>query len=131
MMDPHRHEQWGDDPEEISASEVVEEFATDQDVQRRWHEIPALAPIKVVLRFIRRSGKRIAVTVVGFVVLAVGLAGLLLPVLPGWILIFVGLGILATEYVWAQRLLAIAKEKANQAKDTVLRKKKNDDPPAS
>ncbi len=44
---------------------------------------------------------------------------------PDGLLIFVGLGILATEYVWAQRLLKTAKEKANQAKDKVLRKKNN------
>jgi len=72
-------------------------------------------------------GKRIAVTIAGFAVLLVGLAGLVLPVLPGWILIFVGLGILATEYVWAQRLLNTAKEKANQAKDAVMRKNKKQD----
>ena len=73
--------------------------------------------------FIGRSGKRIAVTVAGFAVLLVGLAGLVLPVLPGESLIFAGLGILATEYVWAQRLLNAAKAKAAQAKDAVLRKK--------
>ena len=38
-------------------------------------------------------------------------------------MIIAGLAILATEYVWAQRLLKIAKEKATQAKDVILRKK--------
>jgi len=127
MLDPHRHDQWGDDPEEVEASEVVEEFAGDAAIERRWHHHPAFVPFKVVGRFIRRSGKRIAVTIAGFAVLLVGLAGLVLPVLPGWILIFVGLGILATEYVWAQRLLNTAKEKANQAKDAVMRKNKKQD----
>ena len=42
---------------------------------------------------------------------------------PGLLVIIVGLAILATEYVWAQRLLQVAKEKATQAKDMVLRKK--------
>jgi uncharacterized membrane protein YcjF (UPF0283 family) len=41
---------------------------------------------------------------------------------PGIVVIIAGLAILATEYVWAQRLLKIAKEKANQAKDAILRK---------
>ena len=122
MIDPV----WGDDPEEIAASEVIEEFATDEEVQRRWHHHPAFAPFKVVWRFIRRSGKRIAVTIAGFAVLLAGVALLVLPG-PGWLLIFLGLGILGTEYVWAQRLLATAKTKANQAKDVVLRKKKNGD----
>jgi hypothetical protein len=37
--------------------------------------------------------------------------------------IIAGLAVLATEYVWAQRLLRIAKQKANQAKDAILGKK--------
>ena len=122
---PHRHDVWGDDPEERDASDTVAEIAAFQpEIARHWHDHPAVAPIKVVVLFIAHNGKRIIVTLVGLVVLAVGLIGLLLPVLPGWALIFVGLAILATEYVWAQRLLRIAKEKATAAKDTVLRKKK-------
>ena len=44
-----------------------------------------------------------------------------------WLLIFLGLGILATEYVWAQRMLTYARQKAEQAKDAVLRKNKGKD----
>ncbi len=121
---PHRHDVWGDDPEERDASEIVAEIAAvEPEVERRWHDHPAIVPIKAVLLFIAHNGKRIFVTIAGLVVLLVGIAGLILPVLPGWALIFVGLGILATEYVWAQRLLRIAKEKASAAKDKVLRKK--------
>jgi uncharacterized protein (TIGR02611 family) len=122
----HRHEVWGDDPEEIAASQVVEEFATDEEVQRRWHDHAAFAPIKVVARFIRQSGKRIAVSIAGFAVLIVGIAMLVLPG-PGLVLIIVGLGILSSEYVWAQRLLRKAKEKAEQAKDAVLRRNNGDE----
>ena len=121
---PHRHDVWGDDPEERDASETVAEIAAiEPEISRRWHDHPAVVPIKAVLLFIAHNGKRIFVTIAGVIVLLVGIAGLVLPVLPGWALIFVGLGILATEYVWAQRLLRIAKEKANAAKDKVLRKK--------
>ena len=121
---PHRHDVWGDDPEERDASETVADIsATEPELALRWHDHPAVVPFKAVLRFIAHNGKRIFVTIAGVVVLLIGLAGLLLPVLPGWALIFVGLGILATEYVWAQRLLRIAKEKATTAKDKVLRKK--------
>jgi uncharacterized protein (TIGR02611 family) len=126
---PHRHDVWGDDPEERDASATVADIsATEPELARRWHDHPAVVPIKAVVLFISRNGRRIAVTVAGVIVLLVGLAGLLLPVLPGWVLIFVGLGILATEYVWAQRLLKTAKEKANQAKGKVLRKKNNKQP---
>jgi uncharacterized protein (TIGR02611 family) len=125
----HRREVFGDDPEEVEALETVAEFATDVEVQRAWHEHAAFVPFKVMWGFIRRSGKRIAVTVAGFAVLLAGVALLVLPG-PGWLLIFLGLGILATEYVWAQRVLATARKKAEQAKDAVLRKKsaKNGDP---
>jgi uncharacterized protein (TIGR02611 family) len=84
----------------------------------------------MVARFIRRSGKRIAVTIAGFAVLLAGIALLVLPG-PGWLLIFIGLAILATEYVWAERLLTAAKRKAEQAKDVVLRKKNRDDTPSA
>jgi hypothetical protein len=124
---PHRHDTWGDDPEERDASATVAEItATEPELAKRWHDHPAVVPFKAVVLFLGRNGRRIAVTVVGVAVLLIGLAGLLLPVLPGWLLIFVGLGILATEYVWAQRLLRLAREKANSAKDKVLRKNNKD-----
>ncbi|MGZ6546247.1 MAG: PGPGW domain-containing protein [Actinomycetota bacterium] len=119
----HRHEIWGDDPEERDASEVVAEISSvDPEAARRWHDHPAVVPFKVVALFIARNGRRIAITVAGVVVVLVGVALLVLPG-PGWLLIFVGLSILGTEYVWAQRLLRVAKEQANNAKDKVLRRK--------
>ncbi|MFN8232340.1 MAG: PGPGW domain-containing protein [Actinomycetota bacterium] len=117
-----RHEVWGDDPEERDASEVIAELAaTEPDFERRWHHHPAFLPAKAVGRFIGRNGKRIGVTIAGFVVILAGIAMLILPG-PGWAAIFLGLAILATEYVWARRLLDKAKEKFGQAKDAVLRK---------
>ncbi len=47
---------------------------------------------------------RVAVAVVGLAVLAVGILAIPYPG-PGWAIVFVGLGILATEFSWAQRLL--------------------------
>jgi uncharacterized protein (TIGR02611 family) len=80
-------------------------------------------PFRVTLRFIRRNGRRIAVTVAGFVLVVGGLVLLVLPG-PGILVIVAGLAILATEYVWAQRALNYAKQKSEQARDTVLRRKK-------
>ena len=56
------------------------------------------------LRWIGRSAKRIAVLVLGFVVLGAGIAMLALPG-PGLIVILLGLAILATEFAWAERAL--------------------------
>jgi uncharacterized protein (TIGR02611 family) len=132
-MDEHTHRRdvWGDDPEEVDASETVAELEVVQpEAARRWHEHPAFVPIKAVAHLIQRSGKRIAVTIAGFAVLLAGIALLVLPG-PGWLLIFIGLTILATEYVWAERLLKAAKRKAEQAKDVVLRKKNGGGTPSS
>jgi hypothetical protein len=118
----HRRDVWGDDPEERDASAVVEEFRDDPRVQEEWHDRVPLAPFKVVWEFMRRNGRRVGVTIAGFAVLLAGIAMLVLPG-PGLLVIIAGLGILSTEYVWAQRMLATAKRKAEEAKDVVLRKK--------
>jgi uncharacterized protein (TIGR02611 family) len=47
---------------------------------------------------------RLAVAVVGFVVLSVGIVAIPYPG-PGWLIVFAGLGILASEFAWAHRLL--------------------------
>lgn len=44
---------------------------------------------------------RAIVLLVGLGCLTIGVAGLVLPVLPGWVLIFIGLAILASEFAWA------------------------------
>lgn len=55
---------------------------------------------------------RVALVMLGTVLVLSGVIGLLLPIVPGWLLIIPGLAILATEFVWARRLLDTAKEKA-------------------
>jgi uncharacterized protein (TIGR02611 family) len=118
-----RDDVWGDEPQEVDASEFVEELESSRpELARRWHDHPTVVPFKVVGRFIARNSKRVAITIAGFVVILIGAAMLVLPG-PGLLVIIAGLAILATEYVWAQRLLRIAKEKATQAKNAVLRKK--------
>ncbi|HEY2273549.1 MAG TPA: TIGR02611 family protein [Jatrophihabitantaceae bacterium] len=60
-----------------------------------------------------RIGWRIVVTLLGVVVIAGGIVLLPLPG-PGWLIIFGGLGILATEYEWARRLLRFARAKVSE-----------------
>jgi hypothetical protein len=124
-------EVWGDEPSEVDASGVVEELEADSssELARRWHDHPAIVPFKVVGRFIGRNSKRVGITIAGLVLLVLGAAMLVLPG-PGLLVIIAGLAVLATEYVWAQRLLRIAREKATQARDAVLRKKKDETPEA-
>ena len=51
-----------------------------------------------------KQAKRLVVAAVGFTVLLIGIAMIVLPG-PAVVVIPVGLGILATEFVWARRLL--------------------------
>lgn len=73
-----------------------------------------MATSREVLRWIGRNSKRAGVTVVGFVLIIGGIVLLPLPG-PGWLVIFAGLAVLATEYVWAERALDAAKRKAKAA----------------
>lgn len=58
---------------------------------------------------------RISVFVVGVSVVSLGILLLVLPG-PGWAMIALGLIILASEYVWAQKLLSPIRTKLGQAK---------------
>ena len=51
-----------------------------------------------------RPAKRLIVAVIGFTVLAIGIAMIVLPG-PAIIIIPLGISILATEFVWAKRFL--------------------------
>ncbi len=57
----------------------------------------------------RKTAKRLVVFIVGMTVLLFGLALLVLPG-PAVVVIPIGLAILATEFVWAQRLIKRVKE---------------------
>lgn len=56
------------------------------------------------------QAKRLIVAVIGFTILAAGLAMIVLPG-PAFIVIPVGLALLATEFVWARKLLVTVKER--------------------
>lgn len=60
-------------------------------------------------RWVLTSGKRIAVTLVGFVLICAGLVMMVLPG-PGLLAILAGLAVLATEYAWARHVLQRTKD---------------------
>jgi uncharacterized protein (TIGR02611 family) len=68
----------------------------------------------LILRTVRQA-KRLIIATIGFAVLGIGLAMIVLPG-PAFIVIPVGLGILATEFVWARSLLKKVKTKLQKAK---------------
>jgi uncharacterized protein (TIGR02611 family) len=63
---------------------------------------------------------RIVVAIFGFLVVLAGLAMLVLPG-PGLLVIAIGLGTLALEFVWAERLLERTVNKMEEAANTVKR----------
>lgn len=68
-----------------------------------------------------RSGRlawRTGAAVLGIAVIVMGIVLLPLPG-PGWLIIFAGLGILATEFEWAARLLRFTRAKLSSWTDWV------------
>lgn len=51
--------------------------------------------------------------VIGTTIIILGLAAVPLPG-PGWLIVFVGLGVLASEFAWAGRLLDYVKDRVGQ-----------------
>jgi uncharacterized protein (TIGR02611 family) len=58
---------------------------------------------------------RVAVAVVGLVVFVIGILAIPYPG-PGWAVLFIGLGILATEFEWARRWLAVVRRHYDSAR---------------
>jgi len=63
---------------------------------------------------------RVIVAIFGFLVVLAGVAMLVLPG-PGLLVIAIGLGTLALEFVWAERLLERTVDKMDEAADAVKR----------
>jgi uncharacterized protein (TIGR02611 family) len=61
----------------------------------------------------------------GFTLLLVGIVMVFTPG-PGWPVIFLGLTVLAAEFVWAKKLMNRMKHEGNRLKDTVLKFGKTD-----
>lgn len=62
-----------------------------------------------------KSVKKIIVGVIGFTILLIGIFMIVLPG-PAFIVIPIGLAILATEFVWAKKLLNKVKAKISEQK---------------
>lgn len=58
----------------------------------------------------KKQAKKVFIGIVGGIVLLAGIIMIPYPG-PGWLVVFAGLGILSTEFEWAQRVLRFAKGK--------------------
>jgi len=73
-----------------------------------------------------RQVKKLVVAVVGFTMLIAGIAMIVLPG-PAFIFIPAGLAILATEFLWAKKLLQKVKEKLRRDKESKEKQSENED----
>ncbi len=71
-----------------------------------------------------KQAKRLIVIVIGFTILVLGIGLIVLPG-PATLVIPLGLAILATEFVWARRLLVRFRREARRLKHTISRKIQN------
>ncbi len=73
-----------------------------------------------------KTAKKIIVGVIGGTILLFGIALLVLPG-PAFVVIPIGLGILATEFVWARKMLKKVKKKIDEGVESFSGKKKDKD----
>ena len=70
-----------------------------------------------ILKTIKQA-KRLIIAVIGFTILLIGIAMIVLPG-PAIVVIPIGLGILASEFIWARRLLDRVKSNASNMKEWI------------
>jgi len=76
----------------------------------------------MILRTVQQV-RRVFLIIAGFTLLLAGVVMLVTPG-PGMLAIFLGLGLLAAEFVWARRLMNRLKRDGERLRDAVLRQPK-------
>ncbi|HTQ62744.1 MAG TPA: PGPGW domain-containing protein [Candidatus Solibacter sp.] len=71
----------------------------------------------MILRTVEQV-RRLSRIVGGFTLLLIGIVMLVTPG-PGWLVILLGLGLLAAEFVWARRLMDHIKREGGRVRDAV------------
>lgn len=92
---------------------------TDGDGKDAEKPLGSRAPAYVQARRTLHLSWQVGVFVVGLAVVSAGVAMLVLPG-PGWVVIFGGMAIWATEFVWAQLVLRWTKRKVSEAAQRAL-----------
>lgn len=91
----------------------VERFGLPSSIREYLGRAMSLTTVEQVWRAFR--------VIAGFTLLLVGVVMLVTPG-PGWLVIFLGLGLLAAEFVWARRLMDRIKRQSGRLRETVLGK---------
>lgn len=99
----------------MAASDAKSDRASDQQEQALGSRAPAFIQARRILHLSWQVG----IFVVGLAVVVAGIIMLPLPG-PGWVVIFGGMAIWATEFVWAQLVLRWTKRKVTEAAQRAL-----------
>jgi uncharacterized membrane protein YbaN (DUF454 family) len=68
----------------------------------------------------------------GFLLVLIGIVGLVLPIMPGWIFLIPGLVLLAQHFNWAKQLVGWAKERAAGVTQTMRKEpRQGQEPPGN
>ncbi|CAL9602619.1 hypothetical protein SUDANB132_05469 [Streptomyces sp. enrichment culture] len=94
-------------------------MTVDESESRDERALGSRAPEFVKARRALHLSWQVGVFVVGLAVVAAGAAMLVLPG-PGWVVIFGGMAIWATEFAWAQLVLRWTKRKVTEAAQRAL-----------
>jgi uncharacterized protein (TIGR02611 family) len=103
-----------------TAAERRERYDTDDVVSLRERVAGTRWRKRLATRRSLNHGYRVTVGIVGGIVVAFGLATIPLPG-PGWLTVIAGLFVLATEFMWAERLLEYTKRQVKRWTDWVGR----------
>lgn len=74
----------------------------------------------------KSHAKKVLRIAAGIGLILIGIVGLILPVMPGWVFIIPGLVILSEHFEWAKRLTDWLKNKFAEARKAMERKGKDD-----
>src|ERR1700759_2675284 len=101
-------------PSEAVANLDRETSSRAQSLPSAYRASEASAMIVRTVEQVRRAFRIVA----GFTLLLVGIVMIVTPG-PGWLVIFLGLSLLATEFIWARRLMDRMKREGERVRDVV------------
>ncbi|MFD5271116.1 TIGR02611 family protein [Streptomyces sp. NPDC058335] len=106
-----------DEPGEVAMA--ANDAKSDRAAEQQEQALGSRAPAFIKARRILHLSWQVGIFVVGLAVVVAGIIMLPLPG-PGWVVIFGGMAIWATEFVWAQLVLRWTKRKVTEAAQRAL-----------
>ncbi|MEU0115230.1 TIGR02611 family protein [Streptomyces bobili] len=106
-----------DEPGEVAVA--ANDARSDRAAEQQEQALGSRAPAFIKARRILHLSWQVGIFVVGLAVVVAGIIMLPLPG-PGWVVIFGGMAIWATEFVWAQLVLRWTKRKVTEAAQRAL-----------